>query len=302
MRLGLIGLGKMGANMARRLQLAGIDVIGHDRDPEPGAQLQREAVLRAVDSVPSLVAALDAPRHVWVMLPAGAVTGAIIRSLSELLAPGDIIIDGANSNYKDSMRRHEALAQKGLGFVDAGVSGGVWGLKEGYTLMLGGSKQAVDATRPVFEALAPSPDRGWIHCGPGGSGHYTKMIHNGIEYGMMQAYAEGFALLRAREDFDLDLAAIAETWRHGSVIRSWLLDLTTAALAADQQLDAVQPVVPDSGEGRWTVIEAVEQGVPTPVIATALAMRFSSQGGQDYASKLLAVMREQFGGHAVRRD
>lgn len=302
MQLGLIGLGKMGANMARRLHRAGIEVVAFDLDAAALAELAREGVLMPAASSAELIAALQPRRHVWLMLPAGRITETVVTEIAELIDEGDVIIDGANSNFNDSMRRHAALAARGVGFIDAGVSGGVWGLNEGYTLMLGGEPDAIASMRRVFEALAPALDRGWIHCGPGGSGHYVKMVHNGIEYGMMQAYAEGFALMRARTDFDLDLAGIAESWRHGSVIRSWLLDLTADALASDQHLEEIAAVVPDSGEGRWTVIEAVERGVPTPVISAALAMRFSSQGGQDYASKILAVMRNQFGGHATLKD
>ena len=223
-----------------------------------------------------------------------------MQELSGLLRPGDVLVDGANSFYKDSMRHGELLAASGIHFVDAGVSGGVWGLDNGYTLMAGGSDEAFARVQPIIEVLAPAADRGWIHTGPIGSGHFVKMIHNGIEYGMMQAYAEGFALLKGRDDFDLDLAAVAETWRHGSVVRSWLLDLTADVLAGDQQLADVEPFVADSGEGRWTALESIEQCIPTPVMSLALMARFASQGQQDYSAKLLAMMRNQFGGHAVR--
>jgi 6-phosphogluconate dehydrogenase len=215
------------------------------------------------------------------------------------LAPGDLVVDGANSFYKDSLRRGAALAEHRLEFVDAGVSGGVWGLENGYALMLGGSAEAVARLRPAIEVLAPAPDRGWLHCGPVGSGHFVKMIHNGIEYGMMQAYAEGFALLKGRRDFNLDLAAIAEVWRHGSVVRSWLLDLTAEFLKRDQELKDIAPFVADSGEGRWTALEGVEQGIPTPVMSLALMMRFASQGKDEFGDKLLAMMRQGFGGHAT---
>ncbi len=300
MKIGLIGLGKMGGNMARRLRRAGIDVVGYNRDAGTTNQLADECGLIAAASAADLVERLDAPRIAWLMLPAGDVTESYVESMRELLQPGDVLIDGANSWYRDSMRRSEMLSGTGIQFVDAGVSGGVWGLDNGYALMVGGGDEAFRLIRPIIEALAPAPDRGWVHAGPVGSGHYTKMIHNGIEYGMMQAYAEGFALMKGRDDFDLDLAEIAESWRHGSVVRSWLLDLTAEVLAGDQELSDVGAYVADSGEGRWTALEGIEQGIPTPVMSLALMARFASQGKQDYASKLLAMMRQQFGGHAVR--
>ncbi len=299
MEMGLIGLGRMGANMARRLRRGGIALVAHNRNRDVAEALARETGLRAADSVAALVDALAPPRIVWLMLPAGEVTEAHIEQLAARLEPGDVLVDGANSYYKDSMRRGAALAAKDLHFVDAGVSGGVWGLENGYALMLGGAAAAIEQLRPAIEVLAPARDRGWLHCGPVGAGHFVKMIHNGIEYGMMQAYAEGFALMRARTDFDLDLAAIAETWRHGSVVRSWLLDISAEFLAKDQELEDVKPFVADSGEGRWTALEAVEQGVPAPVMSLALMMRFASQGRGEYADKLLAMMRKGFGGHAV---
>ena len=234
------------------------------------------------------------------MLPAGDVTEAYVQQMRELLEPGDVLIDGANSYYKDSMRRGELLAESGVHFVDAGVSGGIWGLDNGYALMVGGTDEAFAKIRPIIETLAPAPEQGWIHTGPVGSGHFVKMIHNGIEYGMMQAYAEGFSLMKSREDFGLDLAGIAETWRHGSVVRSWLLDLTANILAEDQQLEDIDPFVADSGEGRWTALEGIEQGIPTPVMSLALMARFASQGQQDFSGKLLSTMRNQFGGHAIR--
>jgi 6-phosphogluconate dehydrogenase len=300
MRLGMIGLGRMGANMTRRLRGGGIDVVGFDRDAETRQLLAGECGMLPAGSLEELIAKLDAPRVVWLMLPSGDVTEQSIQQVTKLLSPGDILVDGANSNFKDSMRRAAMLAEQQLEFIDAGVSGGIWGLQEGYALMVGGTAQAVETVRPVFEVLAPAADRGWMHCGPAGSGHYVKMVHNGIEYGMMQAYAEGFALMKSREDFSLDLANIAETWRHGSVVRSWLLDLTADFLADDQQLEDIEPFVADSGEGRWTAIEAIEQGVPTPVMSTAIMMRFASQGQFDYAAKVLAMMRKGFGGHALK--
>ena len=300
MQLGMIGLGKMGGNMARRLRQAGIGVVGFNQDARATEQLAEESGLVPTDSTEALVAALDAPRVVWLMLPAGDVTESYVASLADLLSPGDILIDGANSYYKDSMRRSETLTDAGIHFVDAGVSGGVWGLENGYAMMIGGADDALAAVRPIIEALAPAPDRGWVHTGPIGSGHFVKMIHNGIEYGMMQAYAEGFALMKGREDFGLDLGEIAESWRHGSVVRSWLLDLSAEVLEQDQDLSAVEPFVADSGEGRWTALEGIEQGIPTPVMSLALMSRFSTQGQQDYSAKLLAMMRNQFGGHAIK--
>jgi 6-phosphogluconate dehydrogenase len=301
MNLGMIGLGKMGGNMVRRLRAHGIDVVAHDIDTDQVQSLCAATGARPADSLEALVEALEPPRTVWLMLPAGDVTQGAVDRLAESLAPGDRIVDGANSLFHDAMRRAEALADRGLRFVDAGVSGGVWGLQEGYCLMLGGQDEDVDALRPVIEALAPAKDRGWLHCGPVGSGHYAKMVHNGIEYGMMQALAEGLALLKSREDFAVDLAALTETWRHGSVVRSWLLDLTAGFLAEDADLTGIAPVVPDSGEGRWTAIEAIERGVPTPVMTQALIARFESQGGGDFTARLLSGMRNAFGGHAMVR-
>ena len=300
MQIGIIGLGKMGGNMARRLRRADIEVIGHNRDAETTQALARECGLIPVDSAEAMVDKLSAPRLLWLMLPAGDVTESYVEQMIELLEPGDILIDGANSFYKDSMRRGEMLGAAGIEFIDAGVSGGVWGLENGYALMVGGSDDAFLQLQPIIEVLAPGKNRGWVHTGPVGSGHFCKMIHNGIEYGMMQAYAEGFALLQGRDDFNLDLAAIAESWRHGSVVRSWLLDLSAAVLADDQVLEDVEPFVADSGEGRWTALEGIEQGIPTPVMSLALMARFASQGRQDYSAKLLAMMRNQFGGHDIK--
>jgi 6-phosphogluconate dehydrogenase len=296
----MIGLGKMGANMARRLRRAEIEIVGLNRDASVTATLATECGVLPAESAEALVAMLDTPRLVWLMLPAGDITETYVQEMRDLLRPDDILIDGANSYYKDSIRRGDLLAQAGIRFVDAGVSGGVWGLENGYAMMVGSSDEAFAEIRPLIEALAPAADRGWVHTGPVGSGHFVKMIHNGIEYGMMQAYAEGFALMKGRDDFGLDLAEIAESWRHGSVVRSWLLDLSADVLATDQQLDSVQPFVADSGEGRWTALEGIEQGVPTPVMSLALMMRFASQGKQDYSAKLLAMMRNQFGGHDIK--
>ena len=302
MKIGMIGLGKMGGNMARRLRGAGIGVVGYSRDIDEAQALAEECGVIVAESAEQLVDKLSPPRVVWLMLPAGGVTETTVDQLSAVLKKGDMIVDGANTNYKDSMRRGERLANAGLHFVDAGVSGGVWGLENGYTLMVGGESDALERLRPALEALAPAADRGWLHTGSVGSGHFTKMVHNGIEYGMMQAYAEGFSLLEASDDFDLNVAEIAEVWRHGSVIRSWLLDLTQEALAENGDLSGIEPVVADSGEGRWTSIAGIELGVPTPVITAALMARFSSQGQQDFAARLLSLMRNQFGGHAVSKS
>jgi 6-phosphogluconate dehydrogenase len=300
MEFGIVGLGRMGGNMARRLARQGHRIAIHNRSQAVSAALAQETGHLACASLADLVASLQAPRIVWLMLPAGEATRTALETLAPLLAPGDLVVDGANGHYKDDAPRAAALAARGIDFADAGVSGGVWGLENGYCIMLGGGEAAAARLRPWLDALAPAPGRGWLHTGPVGSGHYVKMVHNGIEYGMMQAFAEGFALMRNKPGFDLDLAAIAELWRHGSVVRSWLLDLSAEALAADADLDAVEPFVADSGEGRWTALDAVEQGIPAPVMSLALMMRFASQGGNDYAAKLLAMMRRGFGGHAVK--
>lgn len=302
MQLGIAGLGKMGANMARRMRRGGIELAAWNRSREVTDELAAETGLTPCESLASLIEALPTPRVLWLMLPAGEVTQGAIDEALPLLDPGDVLVDGANSFYKDSMRRAATAQKVGIHFIDAGVSGGIWGLDNGYALMVGGEEQAVKQLEPAIRVLAPGPESGWLHCGPAGSGHFVKMIHNGIEYGMMQAYAEGFALMKAREDFDLDLGAIAEMWRHGSVVRSWLLDLTRDFLQQDQELADVAPVVADSGEGRWTAMEAIEQGVPAPVMSLALMMRYASQGGDEYSDKLLAKMRQGFGGHALAGD
>ncbi|MBL8379363.1 MAG: decarboxylating 6-phosphogluconate dehydrogenase [Burkholderiales bacterium] len=296
----LIGLGKMGANMARRLARGGVRAALFDRDAATARALADETGGIFAASLNDLIAAMQAPRVVWLMLPAGAATEAAISQVQGLLSEGDLIVDGANSQYKDSVRRAATLKRNGLLFVDAGVSGGVHGLANGYCLMVGGSEDAVARLKPYLRLLAPAPDTGWLHAGPAGAGHFVKMVHNGIEYGMMQALAEGFALMEAKEDFKLDLAAVGELWRHGSVVRSWLLDLTAEALKDPQGLAAIAPQVADSGEGRWTAQEAVELGVPAPVMSLALMMRFASQGHNDTAARLLAKMRQGFGGHAVK--
>jgi len=300
MQLAMIGLGKMGANMVRRLCRGGIEVVGFNRSPAIVTQLAQTEGMHAAGSLADAVGQLSSPRLVWLMLPSGDPTEKTIDELCRLLQPGDVIIDGGNSNYHDSQRRGQSLAKHQLGFIDAGTSGGVWGLEKGYCMMVGGEARDVGLLEPILKILAPAADRGWGHVGPVGAGHFSKMIHNGIEYGMMQAYAEGFALLKGKQEFDLDLAQLAELWRHSSVVRSWLLDLMADFLKQDQQLDGIEPFVADSGEGRWTVDEATAQGTPAPVLALALHMRFASQGGADYGNKLLAMMRNSFGGHATK--
>jgi 6-phosphogluconate dehydrogenase len=298
----MVGLGRMGANMARRLAAKGAVVHGHD-----ASAAARAAVMQTAGEFPVIlheqladaVAALPSPRMIWLMLPAGAVTGQAIERLLPMLDAGDLVIDGGNANYLDSQARGQALAAQGIEFVDCGVSGGVWGLQNGYCLMYGASQAAAQIVAPVMRLLAVSDKDGWLHCGPVGAGHFVKMIHNGIEYGMMQSLAEGFALLAGKTDFALPLAQIGELWRHGSVVRSWLLDLTAQALQDPDAMNQVAPVVADSGEGRWTVEEAIRQGTPVPAIAMALMSRFDSQGKADTGNKLLALMRKGFGGHAV---
>lgn len=300
MELGMIGLGKMGRNMVTRLLTGGHRIVVHDINPEVVQAVAAQGCV-AAESAVDLVKIMQAPRAVWVMVPAGKPTEAVIALLAEALKPGDIIIDGGNSNYKDSVARGEWLLQKGIQFVDVGTSGGIWGLTEGYSMMIGGAKEAVERIRPVLETLAPAADQGWGHVGPTGSGHFVKMVHNGIEYGMMQAFAEGFDIMQAKTAFELDLHQIAEIWRTGSVIRSWMLDLTALALKADPTLADIKPWVADSGEGRWTVFEAIDHDVPAPVITLALMMRFVSRDEDSYAARLLAALRNQFGGHAVLR-
>ncbi|HVN34456.1 MAG TPA: decarboxylating 6-phosphogluconate dehydrogenase [Casimicrobiaceae bacterium] len=301
MQIGIVGLGRMGGNMARRLRRAGVDVIGFDADAAAVTALGKERVLEPAESIGALARRLSAPRVVWLMVPAGRPTELAVEDLWPELVRGDLIVDGGNANYKDSQRRGLALASAGLRFVDCGVSGGVWGLENGYTLMFGGDAAAAAMIEPFVRILAPTPDAGWLHCGPCGAGHFVKMIHNGIEYAMMEAYAEGFALLKGNAKLGIDVASVAETWRHGSVVRSWLLDLTADVLERDAELADIAPIVADSGEGRWTAVEAIEQGVPAPVISLALMMRFASQGRSEYADKLMAMMRKGFGGHAVAR-
>ena len=299
LNLALIGLGKMGGNMAQRMLERGVSLVVKDNHAD---NIERATKLgaTAASSLEELVEKLPAPRAVWVMVPAGDPTAETIEQLGDLLTGGDIVIDGGNSNFRQSMARAAALNAKGIGFIDAGVSGGVWGLTEGYALMVGGSEKDIATLQPAFDALAP--EGGFMHCGPAGSGHFVKMVHNGIEYGMMQAYAEGFELMNASPDFKLDLHQIAEGWRHGSVVRSWLLDLTERALANPAEFEKIRGYVNDSGEGRWTVEEAINTSVPMPVITASLFARFASRQDESYAAKLTAALRNQFGGHAVVTD
>lgn len=300
MELGMIGLGKMGANMTRRLLKGGHRVVVFDPRPEAVQELVKAGAVGAASLV-ELVSQLTAPRTAWVMVPSGSITEDTVQALAGLLSTGDTIIDGGNSNYKDSQRRAAALAPQGLNFIDVGTSGGVWGLAEGYSLMIGGEAEIVEQQRSIFATLAPAPDQGWGYVGPSGAGHFVKMIHNGIEYGLMQAYAEGFAIMKAKTEFNLKLGDVAEIWRTGSVVRSWLLDLTARALSEDEELSGIKAWVPDSGEGRWTVFEAVDLDVAAPVITLALQRRLRSREAEPYADKLLAALRNQFGGHAVKR-
>ncbi len=301
MRIGMIGLGKMGANMATRLLRGGHEVVAYDLH-EAAIQTAEAAGATGARTLDEVAARLAAPRVAWVMVPSGTPTEATINALAERFSPGDIIIDGGNSNYKDTMRRAAALRELGLHFVDVGTSGGVWGLAEGYSLMIGGDAQVSEYLRPIFETLAPAADQGWGRVGPAGAGHFVKMVHNGIEYGLMQAYAEGFEIMKAKQEFNLSLGQIAEIWRYGSVVRSWLLDLTANALAENEDLAGIRAWVPDSGEGRWTVFEAVDLDVAAPVITAALQRRLRSRAEAPFADKLLAALRNQFGGHAVRKD
>ena len=301
MQLGLIGLGKMGGNMAERLRLGGHQVIGFDFNAEAVAHLTAAGNV-GVSTLDEMAKKFVGRKAIWIMVPQGDPVDQTIAKLEPLLNPGDILIDGGNSNYKDSMRRHKEVTAKGFQFVDVGTSGGVWGLKEGYSMMIGGDKEPVEYLRPIFEALAPAVDKGWGHVGPGGSGHFVKMIHNGIEYGMMQAYAEGFTILEKKTDFALDLPQVAEIWRYGSVVRSWLLDLTAEALGKNPTLEGLEAFVEDSGEGRWTVMEAIDLNVSAPVITESLMRRIRSREENNFTDRMLAIMRNAFGGHAVKKD
>ncbi|HEV2008280.1 MAG TPA: decarboxylating 6-phosphogluconate dehydrogenase [Burkholderiales bacterium] len=299
MELGMIGLGRMGANMTERLVRGGHRVVGFDPKEEARKRVADKGAACAA-SLEELATTLKPSRTLWMMVPAGAITDTTINTLAPLLETGDTLIDGGNSNYKDTLRRAKMLAEKKIQYVDSGTSGGVWGLDEGYSLMIGGDEAAVERLRPIFATLAPAPDRGWGRVGPVGSGHFTKMIHNGIEYGLMQAYAEGFSILQHKQEFGLDLHQIAEIWRYGSVVRSWLLDLTAHALDKNPTLSGVAPYVEDSGEGRWTVNEAIDLNVAAPVITLSLLERLRSRDADSFSDKLLAAMRNEFGGHAIK--
>jgi 6-phosphogluconate dehydrogenase len=301
MEIAMIGLGRMGANMAQRLMRGGHKVVGYDPAAAARALLEKNGAQTAA-SLEQMVAKLKAPRTVWLMVPAGEITDSTITSLVPLLAAGDTIIDGGNSNYRDTQRRAALVAQRKIEYVDSGTSGGVWGLAEGYSLMIGGDEAVVERLRPIFETLAPAKDQGWGRVGPVGSGHYTKMVHNGIEYGLMQAYAEGFSILQHKNEFKLDLHQVAEIWRYGSVVRSWLLDLTAIALDKNPTMAGIAPYVADSGEGRWTVADAIELGVSAPVITLSLLERLRSRDNDSFTDKLLAAMRNQFGGHEIKKE
>ncbi len=301
MELAIIGLGKMGLNMSTRLVRGGHRVIGYART----AATVEEAVKLGAEGAHTLeevVRQLKTPRIIWLMIPAGKVTDDTIEKLSTLLESGDTIIDGGNSNYKESVRHAAFLEPKGIEFVDCGTSGGIWGITEGYSLMIGGKREVVEKLSPIFETLAPGADKGWGYVGPHGAGHYVKMIHNGIEYGMMQAFAEGFSIMKAKKEFGLDLSQISHIWQHGSVVRSWLLDLAARALDQDKNLTDIKPWVADSGEGRWTVFESIDLDVPAPVITLSLQTRFASRDEENFTARMLAALRNQFGGHAVQKS
>ncbi|MFN8490524.1 MAG: decarboxylating 6-phosphogluconate dehydrogenase [Caldilineaceae bacterium] len=301
MDIAMIGLGKMGANMVTRLLGGGHRVVAYDLNAAAIKAVEEKGAVGA-HTLAEVVQKLPQPRAVWVMVPSGKPTEDTINALMAVLAPGDILLDGGNSNYKDSIRRAAAVDEKGLHYVDVGTSGGVWGLTEGYSMMIGGEKEVVESLRPIFATLAPGPDKGWGYVGPAGAGHFVKMVHNGIEYGIMQAYAEGFELMRCKTEMNLDVAQIAEIWRYGSVVRSWLLDLTANVLKENPTLQGIAAYVPDSGEGRWTVVEAIDLAVSLPVITAALQARFRSRDDEPFSDKLLASMRNQFGGHAVKHE
>lgn len=301
MEIAMIGLGRMGANMAERLHRGGHRVIGVD----PGEAARTSAAARGFEvsaTAAEALAKLSVPRVVWLMVPAGEVVDQTLAALSPHLSEGDVVIDGGNSYYKDSMRRATQLLEEDVTYLDCGTSGGVWGLQEGYSLMIGGDAAAVERVGAIFRTLAPAEDRGWVHAGPSGAGHFCKMVHNGIEYGMMQAYAEGFALMQRKTEFNLDLGKVAAAWQHGSVVRSWLLDLSADALARNPQLDGIAPFVPDSGEGRWTVAEAIDLDVSAPVITLSLLERLRSREKNSFSDRMLSALRNQFGGHAMVKE
>ncbi len=301
MELGMIGLGRMGANMTERLLGGGHRVVAYDRSPEAVQRVAGKGAV-GVDSLEAVVQALKPPRALWLMVPSGDPVDQTISALTPHLQPGDSIVDGGNSNYKDTLRRSAKLKESGLHFIDAGTSGGIWGLKEGYSMMIGGDPEPVGRLTPVFQTLAPAPDKGWGRVGPSGAGHFVKMVHNGIEYGLMEAYAEGFALMQRKKEFDLNLHQVAEIWRHGSVVRSWLLDLIAEGLKENPDLSGIKAFVEDSGEGRWTAAEAVDLDLSTPVITLSLLQRLRSRDSDSFADKLLAMMRHEFGGHAIKKE
>ncbi|MDL1911542.1 decarboxylating 6-phosphogluconate dehydrogenase [Chloroflexi bacterium CFX6] len=300
MELAMIGLGKMGMNMATRLVRGGHRVVGYARTTATVEEAETFGI-EGARSLEEAVSKLKSPRIAWVMVPAGKATDDTIDRLSNLLDKGDIVIDGGNSNYKDTIRHAALLEPKGIDFLDCGTSGGIWGISEGYSLMIGGKPEVAEKTRPIFETLAPGKDKGWGRVGPHGAGHFVKMVHNGIEYGMMQAFAEGFSIMKAKGEFDLDLAQVSHIWQYGSVVRSWLLDLAARALEEDAKLSGIEPWVADSGEGRWTVFESIDLDVPAPVITLALQMRFASRDEENFSARMLAALRNQFGGHALKK-
>ena len=301
MELAMVGLGRMGLNMATRLVRGGHRVIGYARTEASVEEAVKHGV-EGAHTLEEVVRQLKAPRIIWLMIPAGKVTDDTIEKLLPLLGAGDTIIDGGNSNYKESVRHAALLEPKGIEFVDCGTSGGIWGITEGYSLMIGGKREVVEKMRPIFETLAPGADKGWGYVGPHGAGHYVKMIHNGIEYGMMQAFAEGFSIMKAKKEFGLDLSQISQIWQHGSVVRSWLLDLAVRALEQDPGLADIKPWVADSGEGRWTVFESIDLDVPAPVITLSLQTRFASRDEENFTARMLAALRNQFGGHAIQKS
>jgi 6-phosphogluconate dehydrogenase len=302
MKIAMLGLGKMGGNMAARLVRNGVSVVGYDNNQTIVKELAEKEKVIASSSVEDALSKLDKQKIVWMMLPAGEITKKQIADLIPLLNKGDIIIDGGNSNFKQSVKMGSMLEEYDIGFMDCGTSGGVWGLENGYCLMVGASHEVAKAVEPALKSLAPTPQTGWLHVGPVGSGHFTKMIHNGIEYGMMESFAEGLELLKGRKEYDIDIGKVTELWRHGSVVRSWLLDLTAEALKGDPELDEIAPFVADSGEGRWTAVEAIEQGIPAPVLTQALQVRFRSQEkSKGYGYKILSIMRNAFGGHVMKK-
>jgi 6-phosphogluconate dehydrogenase len=301
MKLGMVGLGKMGANMTVRLIKGGHQVVGFARTKSVVDAVVAEGAIGAY-SLAELVQKLETPRVIWLMIPSGAPVDLTLEQLHPLLAPGDLVVDGGNSYYRDTLRRAALVKGWGFRYMDVGTSGGIWGLTEGYSMMVGGDPADVEQIRPVLETLAPAPDKGWGRMGAVGSGHFVKMVHNGIEYGMMQAYAEGFAILQGKTDFALDLHQVSQVWRYGSVVRSWLLELTESALAENPTLQGIEPWVADSGEGRWTVTEALDLNIPAPVITLALEQRLRSRETDPFTERLLAMMRNKFGGHEVKRE